>query len=384
MKAWVLPALMSVALGCSQADTAGAPSPDLMPDLGPAFMPDLGPPPAACATATAPCRAALIVGSDKVIPYYRTFDISAPNPAITRAILVVHGDSRDVSSYFETMAAAAKSEGLDATTEVIAPYFQTDPSTVCGSQMDQPGPAELYWSCGGWKDGASALNDASVYSFSAMDALVRALAKPFPNLTQIVVAGFSAGGQFAQRYAASNQLEPTLSVPLRYVVGSPSSYVYLDGKRLTAAATCSDQNSCALDASSFVKPFFDSANCAGYDNYKYGLQNLSGYAAKIPTADSARQYAQRRVSYLLAALDSGPTTAAGYSELDVSCQADAQGPLQGTSPDRHSFRLQRGLTFHAYMASVFAAGHELAVVPACGHSQKCVFSSATGRSVVFH
>ena len=62
-----------------------------------------------------------------------------------------------------------------------------------------------------------------------MDDLLRTLAnkRTFPNLTKIVVAGHSAGGQFATRYAMANKVHDTLNgVAVSYVVANPSSYAW--------------------------------------------------------------------------------------------------------------------------------------------------------------
>ncbi len=83
----------------------------------------------------------------------------------------------------------------------------------------------------------------------------------------------------------------------------------------------------------------------------------------------------RDVTYLLGTLDDGPTTAADYSQLDVTCPAEAEGP----------FRYQRGLAVLRYAtgASLDAGASQLFTVPGCAHSPTCVFGSDAGVSAVF-
>src|SRR5438445_13467960 len=104
--------------------------------------------------------------------------------------------------------------------------FKANDGSGCMDALDD---GELAFSCNGWKDGEPALGSA-IDSFSAMDGLLAALDDKarFPALKEIVVAGHSAGGQYVQRYAAGNRIEPTLSTPVRYLVANPSSYLYLE------------------------------------------------------------------------------------------------------------------------------------------------------------
>jgi hypothetical protein len=59
--------------------------------------------------------------------------------------------------------------------------------------------------------------------------------------------------------------------------------------------------------------------------------------------------------------------------FDVSCPAIAQGPT----------RLARGLAFAKYMNDNFGAHHETVIVPFCGHSARCLFTSDVALPVIF-
>ena len=72
----------------------------------------------------------------------------------------------------------------------------------------------LYWSSASWMDGSPSSSsgayprDESFSSFEVMDNIITHIiySEKFPNLTQIVLTGFSGGGQFVNRYAASNRV----------------------------------------------------------------------------------------------------------------------------------------------------------------------------------
>ena len=86
------------------------------------------------------------------------------------------------------------------------------------------------WPNGGdsWRSGGMSPSNPTLSSFDFIDEIVRKLAnkKTFPNLTKIVVAGHSAGGQFATRYEMTNKVHDTPGVTITYVVANPSSYAW--------------------------------------------------------------------------------------------------------------------------------------------------------------
>ena len=163
----------------------------------------------------------------------------------------------------------------------------------------------------------------------------------------------------------------------RSVVSSPSSYLYLDARRLKADAICPDDAGCTVDMTSFETPYWDSASCPTYDEYKYGLLARTGYLKTIPTPLLAPRYVSRDVLYLLSEKDSGNIPGAAFGELDVGCEATAEGPVGS------SFRLQRGLVYHRYVNEVLGALHRVAVVPACGHLHTCVLTTQRAQDEMF-
>jgi pimeloyl-ACP methyl ester carboxylesterase len=278
---------------------------------------------------------------------YRSFPLDARNPAIQRAVVVIHGLLRDAGDHFRwTLAAGFLAGALDDTL-IIAPRFASSEGGPCDDAL---APGEASWHCHGrndsWHTGGGALG--TITSFDVVDEILRKLARKetFPNLRAIVIAGHSGGGQFAARYALTNVVHDTLAVKLAYLVANPSSYTYLDEIRPTESGR--------------LRPFFDAANCTGYDKWPYGMQSRNGYAARVSDERMRKNLADRPATLLLGEFDTVP--AYGF---DRSCAAMAQG----------ASRLARGLAYVKYVNERFAAKHAAVVVDACAHSARCMLTS---------
>jgi pimeloyl-ACP methyl ester carboxylesterase len=287
---------------------------------------------------------------------YRTYPLDAPNPAIARALIVIHGAGRDADNYFRTALAAAFLGGALDDTIVIVPRL----ASSTGSCRDQLAPDEVSWSCSGdsWRSGGTATNNEKLTSFDFADQILRKLARKevFPNLKAIVVAGHSAGGQYVDRYAMANTVHDTLGVPVTYVVSNPSSYAYLDNTR---------PNPEGADFHAFT----DGRNCTTYNQWPYGLERrTAGYTAGESEGQLKKQLAARSVTYLLGEIDVLP-----LGGFDASCPAMAQGPT----------RLARGQAFFKYVNQKFAARHALTVVPLCGHNARCMFTAEIALPLLF-
>jgi len=188
---------------------------------------------------------------------YRTYSLESKNPAITRAVVMVHGAGRDADNYFRTAVAAAFLAGALENTVVISPRFASNDGRGC---RDLLAANEVSWPCNGdsWRSGGISPGNENLNSFAFADEILRKLARKdaFPNLKAIVVAGHSAGGQFVNRYEMANTVHDTLGVPVTYVVSNPSSYAYLDSMRPNAETE--------------FHAFSDARNCTTFDAWPYG------------------------------------------------------------------------------------------------------------------
>ena len=315
-----------------------------------------------CLQPDSTCSEHVIMGNKYVI-VYRNLALETPNATIDRALIMVHGAQRNGDGYFATAMAAAAATGNLLNTLVVAPAFRGREGRGCNDAVQ---PGELYWSCQGWNAGFPAVDEKTVDSFAVMDRILILLSNKakFPKLKIIVIAGHSGGGQFMQRYSAMNRIEETLGVPVRYVVANPSSYVYLDSKRPASGANCTADGKCQ----GTFGPYSDRANCTTYNNYRYGLESLSGYAEQVGAETIRKQFPLRNVTYLIGDLDVLPDT-----DLDKSCPANAQGLN----------RRERGLNFWNYIQTEYHATHKLVVVPRCGHNAACMFTASAGAKVLF-
>src|SRR5579862_1981188 len=178
---------------------------------------------APCTTATTACERWITFGGGPARSMvYTTYALDAPNANVTRALIMVHGAGRNADHYFETSTAAGFLAGALANTVIVAPRF------IAG--QDKPSPNEVMWPEGGnsWRGGGMSPTNPTISAFDFVDEIIRKLAdkKNFPKLARIVVAGHSAGGQFATRYEMATKVNDARGVSITYVVANPSSYAW--------------------------------------------------------------------------------------------------------------------------------------------------------------
>lgn len=307
-----------------------------------------------CVTATPACTEWLAFhsGPERSL-LYRTYALEKANPNLRRALVVVHGAGRNADHYFSTAAAAAFLAGALEDTEVISIRLASNQ----GGCHDLLAADEVSWDCLSWRSGGPAASSSRVNSFDFMDQVLGKLARKdvFPNLKAIVVAGFSAGGQYVNRYAMSNGVHDKLGVPVSYVVGSPSSYAYPESNRPNA------------EGSAF-RAYPDARNCTTYDRWPYGFRGRTGYSEKLSDQQLQAQLVSRPVTYLLGGLDTLPLFG-----FDGSCPAMAQGPT----------RLARGEAYFKLVTEKYGAHHQKIVIPNCGHNDRCMFTSEAALPVLF-
>lgn len=199
------------------------------------------------------------------------------------AVVVVPGFNRKARVGLAGMRRAAGAAGVDGHTLIVVPAFQTP--------KDGPDDDLARWKRTDWSSGGPAIAPEGLSSFEVMDQLLTMLAdkQRFPRMARITVAGHSAGGQFAQRYAAVGRAPTWLTgVALDYVVANPSSYLELDPTRPRLAEPAGGPY--------FVPTSVD--ECPGYDRYKYGLNSPPPYFATTSPSDIVAHYLSQRVTYL--------------------------------------------------------------------------------------
>jgi hypothetical protein len=286
---------------------------------------------------------------------------NTPQPAIVRAVIVLHGRLRNAADYYRTAQHArteAGEAGVDPSgTLLIAPQFLSS-----ADARAHEAPTDLLsWKGNAWMGGADAVTGAPVSSYAVLDAIARRLAdrQRFPNLKTIVFAGHSGGAQVLQRYAIASEMPDALAqegIDVRFVVASPSSYAYFDAQRPGA-----DGEPAA----------FDAARCPDFDTWKYGMQARPSFMRERTPAQLEARYAQRHIVYLVGGADTNPAS----TSLDKSCAARAQGPQ----------RFARAEGFFRYMQMRHPEGlnQEIHVVPGVGHDGARMLTSLCALKTMF-
>ena len=330
-------------------------------------------PVAPCTTATTACeRWVTLGGGPGRSMVYASYSLDKPNAAITRALVMVHGAGRNADHYFETAMAAAFLAGALENTVVVSPRLIASP--------DKPQPNEVEWPNGSnsWRSGGMSPSHPTLSSFDFVDEILRKLAnkKMFPNLTKIVVAGHSAGGQYANRYEMANKLHDALGVTITYVVANPSSYAWPAAVRPLATGDAdpsgADKEALGPDGEKVHAQFtygpFDTAKAPNYNRWPAGLTNLAGYTAQMTDDQLRKNLVARPTTYLLGQVDVLP-----LGGFDSSPSAMAQGPT----------RRARGEAFFKYVTETLGAKHTAIIVPECGHNDRCIFTTNVVFPVIF-
>lgn len=295
-------------------------------------------------------RNALVFGK-KLAPYFSNAPLDVPDPGITRAIIIIHGSSRDAAEYFDTIMTTMPTDARAPKdwrrrTIVIAPSFQ---------EKDDARKNELYWK-GDWNAGGEA---RGISSYTVVDTLVSKLrGGNFPNLKWIVITGHSAGGQFVQRYAAFTDID-LQGVPnaafVKFVPANPSSYVYLNDYRFDET-----QKNWIIPRGKKSK---------GYDDYKYGLDDLDNYA-EDRGPDWARANLPKRWVEVLA----GTADVVANSSFDESREAMWQGDS----------RYERALVFDKFMDRFYAPNRfTVTSVPNVGHDHRAMYASDEAKRALY-
>lgn len=327
----------------------------------------------ACTTPTTPCERWLTYNGGPARSFaYGSYALDKPNPAITRALIMVHGASRNPDHYFETAMAAAFLAGAIDNTVVLAPYYI--------QANDKPRENEVVWPGSGnnWRSGGTSTNNPKLTSFDFLDTLVRRLAdkKVFPNLTKIVVAGHSAGGQVVTRYEMASKVHNTPGVTITYVVANPSSYAWPVAERPLPVGNANpdgaDKEALGPNGekvnADFTYGAFDASKAPRYNQWPSGLDSLSGYVAGMTADQLRKQLVERPTTYLLGQVDVLP-----LGGFDSSPNAMAQGPT----------RRARGEAFVKYVNERMGAKHSAIIVPECGHNDRCIYTTNVVFPVIF-
>lgn len=160
------------------------------------------------------------------------------------AIVFIHGWGGRVGKVLPVFNAALvkRAGSAELAPPVFAPQFPRRETMVrnhepddgravwCDSWANEDRhPTEPGLAADDWRGGGDA-NGTTYSSYDYIDAIFARLAdrKRYPNLRKVVLAGFSAGGQFAGRYAATGKGVVREGVKVEYIAMSPSTEFRFD------------------------------------------------------------------------------------------------------------------------------------------------------------
>lgn len=297
-------------------------------------------------------------------PVYANHPLDGDLSGIREVIFVQHGLQRNGDDYFTAGAALLKQTGRNPDAVLlIAPNFPGMPDAAKGKHFD----GMPTWSVQGWMGGEDAVNPPfSVSSLQVLDDLVGMVTNKarLPAVTRVTVAGHSGGAQLVHRYAVLNNVDERIravGIDLRYVVANPSSYLYFTPERPRGKGFA----------------HYDTAICADYDKYRYGMRDMVPYARGATGDALFRRYLQRQVTYLVGSEDNDPN----HRVLDKACGAEAEGAT----------RLERArgyLRYEHYLAAQLGSQrplvrHRAFEVVGVGHNQSRMLGSQCGARAVF-
>ncbi len=288
------------------------------------------------------------------IPIVLSHSLDKNNNETEYLIIMIHGAGLNAENSFETAQKL-----IEALIMSKNRFLVLAPQIIEGVKLDEKGL--LFWDRR-WRNGGMSLSTGlnkdlpTLSSFEVLDRLIDVVTKQNPGIHRIIILGHSAGGQFVVRYAAINSRHEFLEqqgVSIRYVVANTSSYPYLNETRYQLNSKDEIQK---IPLEKFV-------DCPSYNKYKYGLEDLYGYAENLPPHIVRTRLLTRPVMFVLGSAD----TDRNWS-LDKSCEGEAQGEN----------RYQRGLLYKHHLGNFvkisLESQHIWLEIPEVGHDATEIFT----------
>jgi hypothetical protein len=298
------------------------------------------------ADAQAPLCPSVITFNGDNIRYCRNKAIGTVDANVTRAVIVVHGDGRNAQQYYNDVYNNAPVGRRDSNLIIVAPQF----ITTLERDAYGLGPTYEVWSDDGWKHGHRAANSQRLSSYAWLDRIVNQLLSNMPNLEHIVVIGFSAGGQFVNKYSATTGIVQTAesnAVTMTFGVGAPSLYLWTTSSRPVWIG-----------------------EATGYNDYPYGLDNRDNvaYVASLSNDTIRGNLYWRSIYYFVGDLDTGT------NNLAQNQAANLQG----------SQRRDRAINYHQHLLGAFDFDYPFFILPSIGHSFTDAATTAEVRDIMFN
>ena len=290
----------------------------------------------------------LDVGGDRKLFYYAEHQLSKYSPEIEYAVIMIHGAHGGGYDYADKLRKHLASYPDGSKVLCIAPSFYTE--KTCKEPDIE---TALLWK-GNWRGGGYAINGSKISSFEVIDRINALLVNRefYPNLKHILICGFSAGGQFVNRYLAVARLPEAPHLQFSFVVGAPSIYLYIDARRMVN--------------SGFEIPESAPTN---YNYWYFGLEKRYAYAQQVSAETICQNLSQRYALYLCGMED------IGEKDLNITPAAGMQGKN----------RLDRFRIYKEYVAQFpeWEAQIRFREIPGQGHDKKIFLLSPDFMDLVF-
>ena len=278
------------------------------------------------------------------VAYWAVRPLEKGDPAAEYAVIYIHGLDSKINDSTPAFKAIVKGHPGARKTIFIKPAFFS--RVNCHKNLR--GKVAL-WDTQkhDWRRGDLSLGEHGVSSYAVIDRIFELLADRarYPKLKHILLCGFSAGGQVVNRYVAVGKLAPAAHLKYSFAVGAPSSYLYVDGRRI------------APDGSFRIPD----PPVPGAEAWHDGLQGRCAYAADLSEKEIMANLASRPTLYMCGVEDVKPRG------LIVTPGAMTQGEN----------RYRRFLNYRKYIALFpeWAKRCRFVAVPGFGHQWSKVFAA---------
>lgn len=297
----------------------------------------------------------------QLVPLATTRALEDIHQGVTRAIIVIHDETRDASASMAMMSTLAGV--MNQTTIILAPQYLLPSDIVRFADfLPNAGKEFAAWQILGWSTGDDSMpvsSRKSVSSFTVVDLLLMILSdrEAFPDMKDIIVAGYGVGGNFVQRYAAFTSATDVLAregISVRYLVAGATSFLYQTASRPLGGKK------------GFGLP--DPKACLSVNEYPFGMEKLNPYARHMGPNAAKVDYSSRSITYL-------------YSPEsrvfpEVNCAALAQGATTGV----------RARNYKLYLRSIYGeVGGQTQVFSKVqrGDDAVSMYGSPCGMAVLF-
>lgn len=283
--------------------------------------------------------------SSHPVLYFAEREIDRGTESVEYVVILIHGLGGGTADCAAAMRSHLKNRypALYDKTYIMSPCFPTtdEMGTIAGFKY-------AYWGSGAWASGNDSLVVAELSSYEVINSIMSRFAdkRIYPNLRHVYLGGFSAGGQFVNRFISVGVFVERDDVEYRYGAGSPSSWLYFDNRRF--------QSDGSLAA-------FANETYKGYNNWHCGFDNRTRYAATISEETLIVNAQRRKKLYFCGTADNDPDG----ENVSHSNAALAQG----------AHRYERYLHYKAYAESnpLWFSNTDFIEIKGVGHSSNTCY-----------